>query len=80
MDHGMSAMIGCFDSKKKNSPQRHRVHRESKNKSVIPAKAGIHLADNALVDGWIPAFAGMTIFRTDRREAAGPAMRLFVES
>jgi len=30
---------------------------------VIPAKAGIHLADNALVDGWIPAFAGMTILR-----------------
>jgi hypothetical protein len=27
---------------------------------VIPAKAGIHLAAAALVEGWIPAFAGMT--------------------
>jgi hypothetical protein len=27
---------------------------------VIPAKAGIHRAKFALVDGWIPAFAGMT--------------------
>ena len=24
------------------------------------AKAGIHLATTAFVDGWIPAFAGMT--------------------
>jgi len=32
------------------------------NQIVIPAKAGIHLAGNALVDGWIPAFAGMTTF------------------
>jgi len=30
------------------------------NPIVIPAKAGIHVAGNALVDGWIPAFAGMT--------------------
>src|SRR5690348_3633598 len=27
---------------------------------VIPAKAGIHLADAELVEEWIPAFAGMT--------------------
>ena len=33
---------------------------EDTEKSVIPAKAGIHRAGNALVDGWIPAFAGMT--------------------
>jgi hypothetical protein len=27
---------------------------------VIPAKAGIHRSAVALVDKWIPAFAGMT--------------------
>ena len=27
---------------------------------VIPAKAGIHRADAAAVEAWIPAFAGMT--------------------
>ena len=35
-------------------------HRDTEKQDVIPAKAGIHLADNALADGWIPAFAGMT--------------------
>jgi hypothetical protein len=29
-------------------------------KVVIPAKAGIHCADAAAVETWIPAFAGMT--------------------
>jgi hypothetical protein len=29
--------------------------------TVIPAKAGIHCADIGLPDGWIPAFAGMTM-------------------
>jgi hypothetical protein len=28
---------------------------------VIPAKAGIPPCDNTNADGWIPAFAGMTI-------------------
>jgi len=31
-----------------------------KQKAVIPAKAGIHLAAGAIVERWIPAFAGMT--------------------
>jgi hypothetical protein len=57
--------------RKEDSPQRHRDTRDTeekeaqrmkRNKNVIPAKAGIHLAGNTLVDGWIPAFAGMTMF------------------
>jgi len=39
-----------------------RAQRKKENKVVIPAKAGIHLAGNALADPWIPAFAGMTTF------------------
>jgi hypothetical protein len=35
---------------------------EETKQNVIPAKAGIHLAGNAPVDKWIPAFAGMTTF------------------
>jgi hypothetical protein len=31
------------------------------NISVIPAKAGIHFPAGALVERWIPAFAGMTV-------------------
>ena len=47
--------------------QRHRDARKKRRRNkekqnVIPAKAGIHLAGNSLVDGWIPAFAGMTMF------------------
>jgi hypothetical protein len=30
---------------------------------VIPAKAGIHVSTTAQVDGWIPAFAGMTMVK-----------------
>jgi hypothetical protein len=37
------------------------ITEEKKEQIVIPAKAGIHLAGNAVVDKWIPAFAGMTI-------------------
>jgi hypothetical protein len=29
--------------------------------NVIPAKAGIHRSAYGTVDGWIPAFAGMTV-------------------
>jgi hypothetical protein len=28
---------------------------------VIPAQAGIHLSAHRAVEGWIPAFAGMTV-------------------
>jgi hypothetical protein len=29
---------------------------------VIPAQAGIHCAERFQAEGWIPAYAGMTIF------------------
>jgi hypothetical protein len=32
------------------------------NKPVIPAKAGTHSSTREIVEAWIPAFAGMTIF------------------
>jgi len=44
---------------KENKRTRTRT-REQENKGVIPAKAGIHLANTGLFDRWIPAFAGMT--------------------
>jgi len=28
---------------------------------VIPAKAGTDTCNNTVADGWVPAFAGMTI-------------------
>jgi len=40
--------------------RRKREKEKNRIKSVIPAKAGIDLADIGLVDRWIPAFAGMT--------------------
>jgi hypothetical protein len=42
--------------------RRRREKEKNRIKGVIPAKAGIHLADIGLVDRWIPAFAGMTTF------------------
>ena len=46
---GIPAMISCFDAKKEKIHHRGTEYTE-KNKGVIPAKAGIHLADNALAD------------------------------
>ena len=39
-----------------------KSHKTSNTRFVIPAKAGIHLA--LIKSAWIPAFAGMTIFRS----------------
>lgn len=36
-------------------------HKLSNVRSVIPAKAGIHLCSTYAVRKWIPAFAGMTV-------------------
>ena len=30
--------------------------------SVAPAKAGTHLSEAHVADGWLPAFAGTTVF------------------
>jgi hypothetical protein len=38
----------------------HRAAEKTESKTVIPAKAGIHSSEAREVDGWIPAFAGMT--------------------
>jgi hypothetical protein len=42
------------------SPRRHEEHEGSQ--TVIPAKAGTHSSEARMVEGWIPAFAGMTAF------------------
>ncbi len=65
-------------------PQRHRDKKGLEN-VVIPAKAGIHFAGNALVDRWIPAFAGMTpffllCFLCDRAEASVEAAQREIEA
>ena len=43
--------------------------------NVIPAKAGIHRSGCGTVEGWIPAFAGMTFFfqSTIRQRNVSPA-------
>ncbi len=43
---------------------RGKALKETLNKSVIPAKAGIHLdlKRGFIESKWIPAFAGMTIY------------------
>ena len=57
------ALGGGGDGGKKNGYHRDtEITEGTEIRSVIPAKAGIHLADNSLVDGWIPAFAGMTTY------------------
>ena len=30
--------------------------------SSVPAKAGTHLSEAHMADGWVPAFAGTTVF------------------
>ena len=35
--------------------------------AVIPAEAGIHSSVCGVVEGWIPAFAGMTVLGVGRR-------------
>src|SRR6266404_6121391 len=52
--------MGCILLQRKLHHRDAETQRRRKTKVVIPAKAGIHLAGNALVDPWIPAFAGMT--------------------
>src|SRR5437763_8875203 len=34
------------------------------HETVVPAKAGTHLSTSRTSDGWIPAFAGMTTYKT----------------
>ena len=35
----------------------------SMKERTIPAKTGIHACHNSIADRWVPAFAGMAIFR-----------------
>jgi hypothetical protein len=52
--------------------QAHCFQLTDRTPAVTPAKAGVHRGTNTVMDGWTPAFAGVTIRVGWRAKAFDP--------